>query len=387
LGTRFDSFTEEEPGRTKHEKGKGEGGRLRMHPFGQFYGNSDGTPDLLDLIWQYVLWTGDKDLVRKLQVPVSQMAWWLQYHLKSNDWGFIAYAPCHPEHVHHHMWMDDADAARDKRGKRAEYPIATGEIQAAGWRACLALAHMYEILGLRELAQQWLIEASQIQVRFQSQFWNADQGIPLFAISGKDKNRCPQATVNAGLVLESGILLPEQAKSVMDRLRMPDLFVEGVGIRTLSSLDPAFNPQKYQQGAVWPHATARAAMGYSRYGDKQFAAKLCFAALNIARHDQYCRVPEKVSGNDTMEGFGPAPDPQASKWQAWSLASLYQCIQASVGIECSSEGIVIKSPYLPEKVGGWVEVTVYYKQEPCTIRFEGSGEEVKIIPLTGNVKI
>lgn len=55
---------------------------------------------------------------------------------------------------------------------------------------------------------------------------------------------------NPGHCLGLGILYPEQSRSVAERLRAPDMF-NGWGIRTLSSLSPAYNPMGYHIGSVW----------------------------------------------------------------------------------------------------------------------------------------
>ena len=41
-------------------------------------------------------------------------------------------------------------------------------------------------------------------------------------------------------------------RKVVERLMAPDMW-SGWGIRTLSALNPAFNPYNYQTGSVWPH--------------------------------------------------------------------------------------------------------------------------------------
>jgi len=57
---------------------------------------------------------------------------------------------------------------------------------------------------------------------------------------------------NPGHCLLSGIVPAERARKVVERLMAPDMW-SGWGIRTLSTLNPAFNPYNYQTGSVWPH--------------------------------------------------------------------------------------------------------------------------------------
>ena len=70
---------------------------------------------------------------------------------------------------------------------------------------------------------------------------------------------------NAGHCLGSGIVPPERAEKVVERLMAPDMW-SGWGIRTLSAEHPAFNPYNYQNGSVWPHDNAIIALGFKRYG-------------------------------------------------------------------------------------------------------------------------
>ena len=72
-------------------------------------------------------------------------------------------------------------------------------------------------------------------------------------------------TSNPGHCLHLGIFTPEKAYSVAERLRAPDMF-NGWGIRTFSSLSPAYNPMGYHIGSVWPHDNSLIAMGLRSLG-------------------------------------------------------------------------------------------------------------------------
>ena len=50
----------------------------------------------------------------------------------------------------------------------------------------------------------------------------------------------------------SGIVSADRAAKVVKRLMAPDMW-SGSGIRTLSTDNPSYNPNSYQNGAVWPH--------------------------------------------------------------------------------------------------------------------------------------
>ena len=40
----------------------------------------------------------------------------------------------------------------------------------------------------------------------------------------------------------------------------------GLGIRTMSTVDRAYNPLAYHNGTVWPHDNSLCAWGLARYG-------------------------------------------------------------------------------------------------------------------------
>src|SRR5262249_5902086 len=90
-------------------------------------------------------------------------------------------------------------------------------------------------------------------------------------------------TRNLGSTLHclwSGIVPPERAKRVVERLMAPDMWT-GWGIRTLSADHAAFNPYNYQTGSVWPHDNAIIAIGFKRYGIHKEASRIAPAVNDI----------------------------------------------------------------------------------------------------------
>ena len=75
----------------------------------------------------------------------------------------------------------------------------------------------------------------------------------------------------------------------------PHLF-SGFGIRTMSTLDAAFNPLGYHLGTVWPHDTAIAAAGLARYGFRDAAAAIAAALVHAADDAFDGRLPEVFAG-------------------------------------------------------------------------------------------
>ena len=119
-------------------------------------------------------------------------------------------------------------------------------------------------------------------------------GFYAFALDG-DKKKVLTVASNAGHCLWSGIVPPERAKRVVERLMAPDMWT-GWGIRTLSADHPAFNPYNYQTGSVWPHDNAIIAMGFKRYGFGAEAARIAHDISVAASHFLLNQLPELYTG-------------------------------------------------------------------------------------------
>src|SRR5581483_5953315 len=81
----------EQPGKIMHEMHTGELARLREVPFGLFYGSVDSTPLFLVLGAEYIRWTQDLELFRKLK-PHFDAAWrWTETYGDIDGSGYIQY--------------------------------------------------------------------------------------------------------------------------------------------------------------------------------------------------------------------------------------------------------------------------------------------------------
>jgi hypothetical protein len=93
------------------------------------------------------------------------------------------------------------------------------------------MAEVFDALGKPERATELRSKASTLFARFNEVFWDEELGFYAYALDG-DKNKVLTVASNAGHCLWSGIVPPERAKRVMDRLTAPDMWT-GWGIRTL----------------------------------------------------------------------------------------------------------------------------------------------------------
>ena len=172
-----------------------------------------------------------------------------------------------------------------------------------------------------DLADQWLEDAKNLKARFNQDFWVSDQDFCALALDG-DGNCVDSISSNPGHCLLLGILEPEKAYSVAERLRAPDMF-NGWGIRTLSSLSPAYNPMGYHVGSVWPHENALIAMGLRSLGLVDQALEISQGLLDMTKRQPYQRPPELFCGYERFNDSDPVKYPVACSPQAWATGSIF----------------------------------------------------------------
>ncbi|MCR5877936.1 hypothetical protein [Phenylobacterium sp. J367] len=104
----------------------------------------------------------------------------------------------------------------------------------------------------------------------------------------------------------------------------------------------------YHNGSVWPHDTALCAMGLSRYGDRDGAARIT-AALFEAAVQMDMRLPELFCGFPRSAGEPPVPYPVACMPQAWAAGSVFMLLQACLGVtvDGAAHEVRIRDPHLP----------------------------------------
>ena len=172
-------------------------------------------------------------------------------------------------------------------------------------------------------------KAAALFKKFNEAFWDEEFGFYAFALDGEKKKVLSVAS-NVGQCLWSGIIAPERARTVVQRLMRKDMW-SGWGIRTLSSDHPSFNPYNYQTGAVWPHDNSLIAMGMRRYG---FAAEAAAVARDIsgaASHFLLNQLPELYGGLQRDPTSFPVQYLGANVPQAWAAGRRSCCCRRCWG--------------------------------------------------------
>jgi glycogen debranching enzyme len=225
-------------------------------------------------------------------------------------------------------WKDSADGVQHEDGTLATRPIALAEVQAYAYQAAMLGADLLDAYGTGGGDhRRW---AAGLATRFRERFW-LDDGYPAIAIDGTGRPVDGLAS-NAGHLLGTGLLTPEEEDRVAERLME---LHSGWGLRTLTDRAAGFDPLSYHLGSVWPHDTAIAMLGLSRAGHAERAAALARGLIAAAPAFAY-RLPELFGGQDAGgqdPGGGPAPYPAACRPQAWSAAVSPALVTVLLGLD------------------------------------------------------
>jgi len=153
-------------------------------------------------------------------------------------------------------------------------------------------------------------------------------------------------------VLLGGLATPERAARVVETLMGPDFFSRW-GIRTIAEGEARYNPLSYHNGSVWPHDNGLIAMGFARYGLKQPLVELLTGLFDAVLFLELHRLPELFCGFARRPGSGPTAYPVACIPQAWSSASVFALLGASLGISFDPPARQIRftRPVLPPWLG------------------------------------
>jgi glycogen debranching enzyme len=213
------------------------------------------------------------------------------------------------------------------------------------------MAGLARLRGEADLAARLEAEAERLRARFEEAFWVDDVRYYALALDA-DKRPADAIGSNAGHCLWSGIVAPDRARDVADRLLAPELF-SGWGIRTYASGQPGYNPIGYHTGTVWPHDSAIVAAGLKRYGFDDESNRLVGSLFEAAQGFPEYRFPELFCGFDREASPVPVPYPVACSPQAWSAGSPFLFLETMLGLRPSAERreLELLHPHLPEWLG------------------------------------
>jgi glycogen debranching enzyme len=381
--TALDPYRDAEPGKILHELRYGELAHFKLIPHTPYYGTADATP--LWLITLHATWrcVGGTALLEK-HLPVAErcLAWIDEYGDRDGD-GFQEYQTRSPVGYENMGWKDSGEAVMYEDGSLVRGPKALCELQGYVYDAWLRMAQVFDALDKPDRAAALRAKAARLFAAFNESFWDEARGIYAYTLDG-DKRPVFSLASNLGHCLWSGIVPPDRAARLVERLMQPDMW-SGWGIRTLSAAHVSFNPYGYQLGAVWPHDNAIIALGFKRYGFAAEAARIARDISEAASHFQSNQLPELYAGIQRDGGNFPVQYLGANVPQAWAAGSVFMLMQAILGIVPSApERRVYVDPALPHWLPDVTLIDLRVGDQVFDIRFHAEANETAFEVLRGD---
>jgi glycogen debranching enzyme len=384
--TEDDPERDMEPGKIPHEIRHGELAQLRILPFQPYYGTHDATSLFVIVISYLYQWLGDVSVLERYLPNAEAAMRWIDTSGDRDADGFQEYATRSSHGYYNQGWKDAGDAIPHADGSLAPLPLALCELQGYVYDAKLRMADIYEITGRDDDAVRLRSEAKALYERFNEAFWWEAEGTYYLGLDGQ-KRPIESVASNAGHCLASGIVPPDRASRVVERLMAPDMW-SGWGIRTLSSDHAAYNPFSYHTGTVWPHDNALIAGGFRRYGHDVEAARVARGLFDASERFQANRLPELFAGLPRDEGSFPVQYLGANVPQAWAAGSIFRIIAVLCGIHATTDATgsrLYVDPDLPD----WLpELTIWNLRAGrgrAELRFRG--REVEVLANTTGFEV
>jgi len=381
--TERDDYRDAEPGKILHELRYGELAHFKLIPHTPYFGTADATP--LYLIALHAAWraTGDQALIeRHLPNAEACLTWIDKYGDRDGD-GFQEYQTRSKAGYENMAWKDSGDGVMYPDGTLVRGPKALCELQGYVYDAWLRMAEIYDELDNKRRANGLRRKAAALFRKFNDAFWDEKSGFYAYALDG-DKKKVLSVASNVGQCLWSGIIAPERAAAVVERLMQKDMW-SGWGIRTLSSDHPSFNPYNYQTGAVWPHDNSLIALGMRRYGFAAEAAALARDISGAASHFLLNQLPELYAGLQRDPTGFPVQYLGANVPQAWAAGTPFALLQAMLGLQQDAPGgKLYVDPALPDWLPDVTLTDLRLGRRRFDIRFWRDGKETLFEVQRGN---
>jgi len=338
------------------------GGRGFLHSTS--YGSADATLYYPWLIREYVMGSGDRQFLEKWYPKVVEMVEW-GFGRDSDGDGLLDHGPSTTGFlpVPDTTWMDHID-----RGKSAI------EVQALWVKALESASDLAELVGDGDRSKSWREKASELKSIIVKRYWNPVEEYFYDTIrpSGEPD---PSVRPNALVPIMLGYVDRERALKALSRASKPDMTTPW-GVRTLSSLDPKYDPKAYHDGCVWPLVTGWAAAANLRYGRIEEAFNLIkiMAGQILNEAGMYAELYR----GDREESFN------ACILQAWSIASYINSLFGLLGMERNALERSLKiSPRIPGELTNITLKRIRLGDSNLTITINRLIEKISIHHLKG----
>ncbi|MBW4549768.1 MAG: amylo-alpha-1,6-glucosidase [Aphanocapsa sp. GSE-SYN-MK-11-07L] len=382
-----DDWREEEPGKILHEIRLGEMARCHEIPHTPYYGTVDATPLWLMLYAEYFAWTADHKTLERLWPNAIAAMDWIDRNCKQT--GYLSYNRRSKRGLVNQGWKDSGNCIVNAQGELAQGAIALAEVQAYVYAAKLRMSELAKVRKLPDLAETWQAQARDLKTRFNQDFWLPSHDYCALALDGAGQP-VDSITSNPGHCLNLGILDPEKALSVAERLQAPDMF-NGWGIRTLSSLSPAYNPMGYHIGSVWPHDNGMITLGLRSLGLVEQSLEVASGLIDMTLAQPYQRPPELFCGYERDGDSLPVQYPVACSPQAWASGTVFQLIATMINLVPNAPGnqVHIIDPALIESIRTLSIQNLRIGSTLLDLEFERSGDTTayRVSKKRGNLRV
>ena len=333
--TARDDWRDAQPGKVLHEMRFGEFAHFHIKPF-PYYGTADATILYLIVLSEIYRWTGDVDLLREYRTVAEKCLDWIDHFGDLDGDGFQEYKTFSTDGYENLGWKDSSDAVVYPDGSQVKQPKGLCELQGYVYDAKIRMSEVFQVLGDEARATVLQQQAEHLKSQFNQRFWLEDEGCYAFGLD-PNKQLIRSIASNAGRCLWSGIADPEKAQRTVKRLLQEDMW-SGWGIRTLSSLNPAYNPLAYQRGAIWPHDNGFIVEGFKHYGLIQETNQVIRGMLDAIECFDAYRPPEVFAGVQRKgEHDFPLLYPKGANIpQAWSTGSIFQMLRVILGLRADA---------------------------------------------------
>ncbi len=386
--TEVDDWRDAQPGKMPHELRRDELTQLKQLPYTPYYGTIDTTILWITTLAEAYQWSHNESFLNECREPLERALAWIETYGDFDQDGFVEYQTRSSMGLRNQGWKDSGDAIVYPDGKQVEPPIALCEVQGYVYSAWRDAAKLYEVWGDVKQAKQLRQKADDLYQHFNDRFWMEDEGFYCLGLD-RQKQQIRSIASNPGHLLWSGIVPKDRADRLVKRLFQPDLWC-GWGLRTLSNLNPAYNPISYQLGSVWPHDNSAIAMGLKQYGYHAEANQIAEGIFAAASYFEAGRMPELFGGMERQPGHFPVPYPDANIPQAWAAGSIFLLIRAMLGLEAnaSARSLTVQ-PVLPDWLPDVELVNLSVGDAIVTLRFWREGEQTqwKVMHLEGELKV
>ncbi len=347
-GKKFETLTEEEPGKIFHELRFGEMARCGEIPHSPYYGSIDATPLFVIVAEAAHRFTGDVAFLRELRPALEAALGWIDARSECAT-RLVRYEQQSPKGLRNQGWKDSGSGVSFPDGRRAVAPIALVEVQGYCADAYARGAKIFEELGDAPLAERYERRAANMRDLVNRAFWMPEANRYAYAIDGRDRV-LPTIVSNIGHLLWSRVAPADRATATACTLLASSSF-SGFGIRTLASEQPVYNPLSYHTGTVWPHDNALIVRGLASYGLAHEATKAFDGLLAAMAYCRDGRLPELFCGMGKRSG-ALVRYPVACSPQAWASAAPLLLVQSVLGLEADAPRgrLVVKNPRLPRGV-------------------------------------